>query len=211
MMNTTQTRNQFKIKIKNLENTVQKSGTICSLDQALEYQNDEVVHRFTTLWDVSFVEAQDLFLETKKWLWLCAQPEKPRLAITTPLLIIDEMWHNFVLFSREYMEYCHDCFGHYIHHAPTTHREKEEYKQQYEADPIGSAEKKMQEQIQQFILIYQKLGVETVLKWYVEYPEQYNEEFFKQSYKLMNMNWTPSPEMQKIVGLFKAGKLVIRN
>ncbi len=209
MTNATQTRNQFTIK--NLENTGQKSGKICSLDQALEYQNDEVVHRFTTLWKVSFAEAQDLFLETKKWLWLCAQLEKQRLAITTPLLIIDEMWHNFVLFSREYMEYCHDCFGHYIHHAPTTHREKEEYKQQYEADPIGSAEKKMQEQIQQFTLIYQKLGVETVLKWYVEYPEQYNEEFFKQSYKLMNMNWTPSPEMQKIVGLFKAGKLVIRN
>ena len=60
-------------------------------------------------------------------------------------------------------------------------------------------------------LIYQNLGVETLLKWYVEYPERYNEEFFKQSYKPMDMNWTPSPEMQKIVSLFKAGKLVIRN
>ncbi len=196
MTNTTQTRNQFTIK--NSENTVHKSGKICSLDRALEYQNDEIVHRFTTLWDVSFAEAQDLFLETKKWLWLCAQPAKHRLKITNPLLIIDEMWHNFVLFSREYMEYCHDCFGRYIHHAPTPHRDKEEYKKQYEADPIGAADKRMQEEAQQFKLIYQNLGIKTIFKWYVEYPERYNKKFFKQSYKPMDMNWIPSPEMQKI-------------
>ena len=64
MTNTTQTRNQYKIK--NIESTEHKSWKICSLDKALEYQNDEVVYRFTTLWDVSFAEAQDLFLETKK-------------------------------------------------------------------------------------------------------------------------------------------------
>ena len=209
MTNTTQTRNQFTIK--NLENTGHKSGKIFSLDRALEYQNDAVVYRFTTLWDVSFAEAQDLFLETKKWLWLCAQTEKQRLKITTPLLIIDEMWHNFLLFSREYMKYCHDCFGCYIHHNPTPHREKEEAKKQYEADPLGTAETRMQEHIKQFGLIYQNLGLETLLKWYVEYPSRYNEEFFKQSYKPMDMNWTPSPEIQKIVSLFKAGKLVIRN
>lgn len=209
MTNTTQTRNQFKIK--NIESTVHKSGKICSLDKALEYQNDDVVYRFTTLWDVSFAEAQDLFLETKKWLWLCAQSEKQRLKITTPMLIIDEMWHNFVLFCREYMEYCQDRFGRYIYHAPTPHSEKEEHKKLYKADPISAAEKRMREQIKQLELIYQNLGVETLLKWYREYPERYNEEFFKQSYKPMKMNWTSFPEMKKIVGLFKAGKLVIRN
>ena len=209
MTNSIQKRNQFTIK--SIENIRHKSGKICSLDKALEYQNDELVHRFISLWEVSFAEAQDLFLETKKWLWICAHPEKQRLAITTPLLIIDEMWHNFVLFSREYTEYCHDCFGRYIHHAPTTQSEKEEYKKQYEADPIGAAEKRIQEQIKQYGFVYQKLGIETLLKWYVEYPQRYNEDFFKQSYKPMNMNWTPSPEMQKIVSLFKAGKLVIRN
>ena len=140
MTNTTQISNQFPIN--NLENTLDKSGKICCLDKALEYQNDDIVYRFTTVWDVNFVEAQDLFLETKKWLWLCAQPEKQKLTIATPLLIIDEMWHNFVLFSREYMKYCHDCFGRYIHHAPTPHRNKEEYKKQYEANPIGVTEKK---------------------------------------------------------------------
>ena len=209
MTNTTQIRNQFTIK--NLENTGQKSREICSLDRALEYQNDEVAYRFTTLWEVSFAEAQDLFLETKKWLWLCAHPEKQRLAITPPLLIIDEMWHNFLLFSREYMEYCHDYFGRYIHHTPPPQGEKEEAKKQYEADSIGAVETRMQEHIKQFGLIYQNLGVKTLLKWYVEYPERYNKDFFKQSYKPMDMNWTPSPEIQKIVSLFKAGKLVIRN
>ena len=153
-----------------------------SLDKALKYQNDEVVHRFTTLWDVSVAETQDLFLETKKWIWLYAQPEKPRLKITTPLLMIDEMWHNFILFSRDYMKYCYDCFGRYIHHAPIPHSEKKEEQKQDKVDPIGAAAKRMQEQIEQYGFIYQNLGVETLLKWYVEYPERYNEEFFKQSY-----------------------------
>lgn len=198
-------------QIRTLENTEKEFWKTCSVDRALKYQNDEVIYRFLMLWEVSFAEAQDLFLETKKWLWLCAQPEKQRLGITAPLLIIDEMWHNFLLFSRDYTEFCHDCFGRYIHHAPTPHSEKEEYKKQYESALSDLAEKNMQEQIEQYKLIYQKLGVETLIKWYLEYPERYDEDFFKKSYKPKEMNWTPSPEMQKIASLFKAGKLVIRD
>jgi hypothetical protein len=209
MTNAARKTQQFQIIT--LEDTEKEFWKTCSIDKALEYQNDEVIYRFLTLWEVSFAEAQDLFLETKKWLWLCAQPEKQRLGITAPLLIIDEMWHNFILFSHDYAEYCHDCFGHYIHHTPTSHNEKEKYKKQYESSPIDRAAENIQEQIEQYKLIYQKLGVETLLKWYLEYPERYNEEFFKKSYKPTEMDWTPSPEMQKIASLFKAGKLVIRN
>ena len=140
--------------IKNIEATMRRSDKIYSLYEALEYQNDAVVYRFTPLWDVKFAEAKDLFLEAKRWLWLCAQLEEKRLMITTPLLIIDEMWHNFILFSREYMKYCQDYFGRYIHHAPTP---------------------------------------------------------YSKSYKALDMNWSPSPEMLKTVSLFKAGKLVIRD
>ena len=197
--------------IKNIEATMRRSDKIYSLYEALEYQNNAVVYRFTTLWDVKFAEAKDLFLEAKRWLWLCAQLEEKRLMITTPLLIIDEMWHNFILFSREYMKYCQDYFGRYIHHAPTPYSKTEIYKKQYEADPVGSIERRMQEQIKQFELIYQNLGAETLFKWYVEYPRRYDQEFFKQSYKALDMNWSPSPEMLKTVSLFKAGKLVIRD
>src|SRR5262245_15022848 len=111
--------------------------TTCSLEEALDYENEDVIHRFRTLYDMEFHEAEDIFHETKKWLWLIRQPDSPPLAIVDGMLILDEMWHNFVLFTREYATYCHERFGRYLHHAPSTHQEKRAYKQRLAADPEG--------------------------------------------------------------------------
>lgn len=35
---------------------------------------------------------------------------------------VDEIWHNFILFTREYEEFCHRICGHMIHHRPNTSR-----------------------------------------------------------------------------------------
>jgi len=32
----------------------------------------------------------------------------------------DEVWHNFILFTREYIEFCEHIAGRYIHHTPET-------------------------------------------------------------------------------------------
>ena len=34
-------------------------------------------------------------------------------------LLIDECWHQFILFTREYMEFCRQYFGRYVPHAPS--------------------------------------------------------------------------------------------
>ena len=34
-------------------------------------------------------------------------------------LRIDEVWHQFILFTRQYMEFCHRFFGRYIPHNPS--------------------------------------------------------------------------------------------
>jgi hypothetical protein len=34
----------------------------------------------------------------------------------------DEVWHAFILFTREYAEFCQDAFGMFIHHVPRTSR-----------------------------------------------------------------------------------------
>ena len=36
-------------------------------------KQDEVVHQFTTMYDISFEPANDIFLETKECLWLYSQ------------------------------------------------------------------------------------------------------------------------------------------
>lgn len=33
---------------------------------------------------------------------------------------VDEIWHNFILFTREYAEFCQKICGHMIHHRPNT-------------------------------------------------------------------------------------------
>ena len=35
---------------------------------------------------------------------------------------VDEIWHNFILFTREYSEFCEKACGHMIHHRPNTSR-----------------------------------------------------------------------------------------
>ena len=63
----------------------------CPLGKAVSYENPEVVSRFVQLYDVSSEEAADVYVETRKWLWLASQVESGALSITDPLLIIDEM------------------------------------------------------------------------------------------------------------------------
>jgi hypothetical protein len=36
-----------------------------------------------------------------------------------PSRIVDEAWHEFILFSREYSEFCPKVFGRFLHHNPT--------------------------------------------------------------------------------------------
>ena len=38
---------------------------------------------------------------------------------------VDEIWHNFILFTREYAEFCHQVCGQMIHHRPNTSRRPE--------------------------------------------------------------------------------------
>jgi len=45
---------------------------------------------------------------------------KPRAdkVIAMPSKIVDDYWHEFILFTREYHEFCMKAFGGYLHHTP---------------------------------------------------------------------------------------------
>lgn len=38
--------------------------------------------------------------------------------VTMPSVIVDEAWHHFLLFSRDYEEFCERAFGRMLHHSP---------------------------------------------------------------------------------------------
>jgi hypothetical protein len=155
-----------------------KRDTVCTLGEALDYRNDEVIYRFIGQYDMPFEEAELLFNETKKWIWIAAVASREdglKLVIDSYLRFIDEMWHNFILFTKEYDRYCQSKFGVFVHHNPTPRREKEAFKAQIMSDPSLSAV--LERRRHQYSYIYDKLGAETLELWYGVLGDKYTPQY----------------------------------
>ena len=63
-------------------------------------------------------EGQALFLEVKRYLVLVA--DDPSVAWSMYSLRIDHIWHQFILFTHQYIDFCRQNFGKYVQHAPST-------------------------------------------------------------------------------------------
>ncbi|HEX4792319.1 MAG TPA: hypothetical protein VH370_00920 [Humisphaera sp.] len=61
-------------------------------------------------------EAQVLFSEVKRYIILVYLDEKTSWEMYSRR--IDEVWHQFVLYTREYTDFSNRFFGRYIHHSP---------------------------------------------------------------------------------------------
>lgn len=81
--------------------------------KALAYKNDHVIDRLVGEYELGREEANVLFADTLKFLALTEGGIK-----LSPPARIDLGWHNFILHTREYAEFCQSCFGHFIHHEP---------------------------------------------------------------------------------------------
>jgi hypothetical protein len=151
-----------------------------SLSGILEYRNDDVVYRFRKLYDVTWAEAEDLFTETKKWLWLCGLPDAPRLPILSSMHILDEMWHNFVLFTQDYQSFCDTYFGRFMHHNPTR-----ESRDQAPSTDVETHRRTRERELQAALrFTYDRLGEQTLWKWHVYHPMRYPPAFFQESVKV---------------------------
>jgi hypothetical protein len=62
-------------------------------------------------------EAEALFTEVKKYM-IMVQIE-PQRSWQMYSLRVDEAWHQFVLFTREYVDFCREYFDVYVHHVPS--------------------------------------------------------------------------------------------
>ena len=63
-------------------------------------------------------EINEAFEELKKYFWLGRYSHSIGKSLPMYSKKIDAVWHQFILFSREYMAFCNHFFGEYIHHAP---------------------------------------------------------------------------------------------
>lgn len=103
---------------------------LCSLEKILTYKNPAVVKRFQKDFPEKAIRAEDLFGDLMRFFWgtknqtleQLSAPMDPRLdfiyIMDDEMREIDQMWHIFLLYTRDYMDFCQDHFGEYLHHQP---------------------------------------------------------------------------------------------
>ncbi|MEX2369304.1 MAG: hypothetical protein WD552_02865 [Candidatus Paceibacterota bacterium] len=93
---------------------VNSTVVLPSLEAVLAYDHPTLVARIEKKLGVSQEEAEQLFKDTKKFLYLCAISEES----ISPNETLDFGWHEFILFMRDYEKFCQDYFGELIYHRP---------------------------------------------------------------------------------------------
>lgn len=84
-------------------------------DKISRFDFGKVVDRYIKDSKVSPESAAETLLELKRWFTLCAlHPEKTYATGGQ----VDELWHTFILFTKDYARFCHDLTGGFIHHVP---------------------------------------------------------------------------------------------
>jgi hypothetical protein len=72
--------------------------------------------------------AERRFVEMLKFLEVCAHTEMT----VSPPARVDGAWHCFILFTRDYAEYCQKRFGRFMHHKPMESGDTHSYKRAYD-------------------------------------------------------------------------------
>jgi len=81
-----------------------------------DYQHPELVKRLVRKLNIKPEEAEALFSALKDFLRWCATTRGPH----TPTPEVDIAWHEFILFTRDYADFCARYAGRFLHHQPAT-------------------------------------------------------------------------------------------
>lgn len=84
------------------------------LNTVMAYEHPELVERFKRKFELTGADATQLFADTKRYLYLCAVTNKP----LAPPAVIDHGWHEFLMYTKDYQEFCATHFGKFVHHTP---------------------------------------------------------------------------------------------
>jgi hypothetical protein len=100
------------------------------LSKILEYKHEAVVNRFKREYPAKASNAEEVFEDLLRFFWGTKQHAQDRLhdptnenlqfffIMDTDMRDIDLMWHLFLLYTRDYQDFCQRYFGEYLHHQP---------------------------------------------------------------------------------------------
>lgn len=91
------------------------------IDAVMNYPIPHVLDRYKKDYGVSHEAAQLHEQELKRWFIISAEYNDEPLDMMSPQ--VDDLWHTWLLFTKEYATFCHSMFGHFIHHCPIINEE----------------------------------------------------------------------------------------
>ena len=88
----------------------------------LNYIHPHVINRYAKVHGKSLDYSTDVFKNLMKLLYLMdvCKKQDTLCIITESINELDNMWHIFLLFTRDYQEFCSTYFGEFLHHVPST-------------------------------------------------------------------------------------------
>jgi hypothetical protein len=140
------------------------------LHELLEYKNLPVLKLYAQNYPNNELSGEQAFAEVLKYLWLTRKHEIDLLhnadnenfpqacIMLRSMQEIDEMWHEFILFTQDYMDFCSKYFGGYMHHLPNIFDNAPQPRDEVERD------------IEKLLpYVYDNLGEETLRIWFSAY------------------------------------------
>ena len=103
--------------------TVTLRDTHKPIDEIMGYQHDSLIERYLKDHGGTKEDAANCFEALKQFLVVCSMTPGSKL-VSEP---IDQMWHTFLLFTKDYKAFCEEYLGRFIHHTPNGGFPKETY------------------------------------------------------------------------------------
>lgn len=85
--------------------------------RAMEFNMEDVIARYMKDEGLTKEIALEHERELKRFLAMCALNPNAHYGMRGP---IDEIWHTFLMFTRDYAQFCEIVAGRFIHHVPET-------------------------------------------------------------------------------------------
>jgi len=137
------------------------------LQAFLAYRHPQVIRSYIRDFPAYESRAEVLFADMLRFLWLSRKHMEDRerkpddmaldflFVMHEEMRDIDNMWHNFILYTKDYTDFCLENFGEYLHHKPDV------------AETIVQTESEFSTEMQKFLsYVYDELGEQTMRRWF---------------------------------------------
>lgn len=99
---------------------VRKNNNI--VNKAIAFNFDNVIARYQKDYNVSDRVAAEHARELKRYLSLCSIYPDCNFHMFSEE--VDNLWHTFIIYTREYARFCKEVAGKYLHHVPLDNKVK---------------------------------------------------------------------------------------